>query len=226
MIIKLLTKIKRKIILLRNIVLPQKNIFTAIFKNREWHDTESFSGPGSNLENTAVIRQEFQKLLHDLKVKKLLDLPCGDFNWMKELSFIGIDYTGSDIVADLIKLNKEKYARPGIQFSENDLINGKLPDADLILCRDCLVHFSYRNIIKAINNIRKSNITYLLTTSFPEHENRDIVTGDWRPIDLTKAPFNFPKPILIINEDCREENGNYLDKSLCLWKVEDLPQLQ
>ena len=30
---------------------------------------------------------------------------------------------------------------------------------------------------------------------------QNINTGKWRPIDLTKEPFNLPQPIEIINED-------------------------
>lgn len=217
--------LKRNLLLIRNFILPQKYIFNAIYHNREWRDKESVSGPGSNLYNTKFIRPEIQKLLHNYEIKKLLDLPCGDFNWMKELDLSKINYTGIDIVTELIEVNRQKYAGKGFQFQEGNLLNSSLPKADLMLCRDCLVHFSYRNIFKALKNIKKSNITYLLTTSFPGHENRDIVTGDWRPINLNKAPFNFPEPLQMINEQCEEENGIYHDKSLCLWKVEDLPLL-
>jgi hypothetical protein len=32
-------------------------------------------------------------------------------------------------------------------------------------------------------------------------------------------PFNFPKPILVINENCTEGVMNYTDKSLALWDL-------
>ena len=98
-----------------------------------------------------------------------------------------------------------------------------LPKADILFCRDCLVHLSNEDIAKSIQNIRQSDITYLLTTTFTQcDENHDIVTGDWRIINLEKPPFNFPKPMSLINEKCTEGDGTYADKSLGLWKISDI----
>ena len=54
-------------------------------------------------------------------------------------------------------------------------------------------------------------------------KNTDIYTADWRPINLEKKPFNFPKPIITINEECDEMDGIYSDKCICLWEIEELP---
>ena len=75
----------------------------------------------------------------------------------------------------------------------------------------------------ALKNFKKSKSTYLLTTSFIKHTaNTDIVTGEWQPLNLQLAPFHFPMPIKVINEHCTEEGNKYQDKSLCLWKLEDI----
>ena len=64
----------------------------------------------------------------------------------------------------------------------------------------------------------------LLATTFTGcDKNEDIVTGDWRIISLEIEPFNFPKPIRLINEKCTEGGGTYSDKSLGLWEVASLP---
>ncbi len=94
---------------------------------------------------------------------------------------------------------------------------------DLIFCRDCLVHFSNDNILKTFENLKNTGSKYILTTTFTEcDENIDIVTGDWRIINLTLAPFNLPEPLQIINENCTEGDGAFSDKSLGLWKISDL----
>jgi hypothetical protein len=36
------------------------------------------------------------------------------------------------------------------------------------------------------------------------------------------APFYFPEPLLIVNEGCTEEAGQYTDKSLGLWLLSDI----
>lgn len=105
-----------------------------------------------------------------------------------------------------------------------DIINDELPKADIIICRDCLVHFPTEGIFKAIGNFKKSGSTYLLTTTFTADRKNNIHAkfGDWNPFNLEGPPFNFPKPITIINENCTEANCLYTDKSLGLWKLSDL----
>jgi hypothetical protein len=72
----------------------------------------------------------------------------------------------------------------------------------------------------ALKNVARSDGRWFLTTTFPaERENVDIVTGDWRPIDLTKTPFDLPQPIELLNEGCTEQDGAFSDKSLGLWAV-------
>jgi len=208
-----------KIKLLPNTLFSQRHIFRQIFKNNGWKNKESRSGPGSTLEQTAKIRVEIQKLFQDLEIKSILDVPCGDFNWMKEINLEQLSYTGMDIVPELIEDNNKKYGDRNKKFVVGDITKDKIPAVDLIICRDCLVHFSYKNITKAINNLKKSGARYLLATSFPHHENEDIITGDWRPINLEKEPFRLPIPHSIINEQCSEGNGIYADKSLCLWEL-------
>ena len=104
------------------------------------------------------------------------------------------------------------------------LIKDRLPEADMILCRDCLVHFAFDDVFRALRNIAASGATYLVTTHFEgDRENRDIITGEWRPLNLERRPFGFPPPLRLINENCTEGGGNYADKSLGIWRISDLP---
>jgi len=196
-------------------------VFTKIYDTNFWNGNESRSGPGSDLIQTKTIRTELPKLFKELEVTSLLDIPCGDFFWLKEVNMDFLNYTGGDIVQDIITKNNLEYSNKNRKFVKLDIINHEVPKTDLILCRDVFPHFSFENIIKSIKNIKKSGSKYLLTTSFPSKKNnQDIVTGDWRPLNLNSHPFNFPKPSLIINEHCSEIDCT--DKSLLLWKIIDL----
>lgn len=198
-------------------------IFTETYQNRYWKSNESISGNGSELGQTAVLRAELPKLFQDFGIRSLLDLPCGDFNWMQHTDLQGIKYFGGDIVEDLVLRNQEKFGNEDRSFLLLDLLTDDLPDVDCILVRDCLVHFSFAHIQQALDNLKRSKITYLLTTSFPNFsQNEDIQTGYWRPLNLQKAPCSFPEPLVTINEKCTEVKGAYADKSLCLWKIEHL----
>jgi len=201
-----------------------KETFTKIYNSNFWRSKSSVSGPGSEDSQTNSIIEALRLLIYKYKIKSILDLPCGDFIWMKNIDLGSINYLGADIVDRLIQENLKNHTNePNISFSVLDLITDNLPKSDLILNRDCLVHFSYKDIYSSIKNIKASDSTYLLTTTFPNHtRNTDIITGKWRPLNLQIKPFNFPEPIVIITENCTEENDKYRDKSLSLWKTIDI----
>jgi hypothetical protein len=198
--------------------------FARIYQTNLWFDAESRSGTGSNLDETAQLRASLPPLLRRLNTRRLLDVPCGDFNWMSHVDLSGIEYLGGDIVEPLIEANRERYGSAARRFLKLDVITGPLPKADVILCRDCQVHFSYANIIAAFQTMKYSRAEYLLTTTFPTREvNEDIVDGDWRPLNLEASPFLLTAPIDVIVEGCTEEGGAYADKVLAVWRVSDLP---
>lgn len=207
---------------------PLRENFSAIYENNAWGSSESVSGPGSTSRHTQVIRQALPVLLRDLGVRTLLDIPCGDFNWMKEVPLEIARYVGADIVPDLVALNTKRFGKRepmSVDFLELDITTDRLPTVDLILCRDCLVHLCYEDIWRAINNIRRSKSQYLLTTTFTQLDmNTDIVSGAWRPVNLQLPPFAFPAPVRILSE-CRTaaEGEGYPDKSLGLWRIADIP---
>jgi SAM-dependent methyltransferase len=198
--------------------------FARIYQTNLWFDAESRSGTGSSLDATAQLRASLPPLLRRLNARRLLDVPCGDFNWMRHVDLSGIDYIGGDIVEAMIEANRERYESPTRRFMTVDITNGSLPHADVILCRDCLVHFSFANVVAAFRTMKASGAEYLLTTTFLNREaNKDIVDGDWRPLNLEQAPFLLPAPHSVILEDCAEEGGAYADKALAIWRVSDLP---
>lgn len=200
-----------------------EEVFTDIFERNVWMDPHSASGEGSNLEQTEVLRRELPSLLQRLGARTMLDAPCGDFFWMKEVN-LGLEhYFGADIVGELINRNQQKYASDTRTFMKRDLIRDALPRVDVIFCRDCLVHLSYSGIRTALANFKASGATWLLTTTFPARDgNSDIPTGKWRPLNLQLRPFNFPEPVELINERCPAENGAWADKSLAAWRLDQV----
>ena len=200
----------------------REDLFTYIYKNNSWGGKDSASGPGSDTSQAQLVVSLLPALLRHLKISTLLDIPCGDFHWMASVDLEGINYIGGDIVNEIIHDNK-KFECKNIAFQKIDIINDVLPDSDLIFCRDCLVHFSISDIFLALNNIFRSKSQYLLTTTFTSRkQNRDIYTGQWRPLNLQIPPFNFPQPLKTIVEGCTEGNGAFADKTLALWNTDDI----
>lgn len=198
--------------------------FRHVLETNLWGDPESISGSGSSLDQTRRLRHDLPALCLRLGIRSILDLPCGDGHWMARVDLPGIAYTGGDLLPELVAANSDR-ASTGRRFEVLDLTASPLPPADLLLCRDCLVHLSFADAARALANIRQARITHLLTTTFPaETINLDITTGDWRPLNLERAPFNFPPPLALLTEGCTEAEGRFLDKSLGLWALKDLPE--
>lgn len=195
-------------------------LFTHYYQISNWGGKESVSGSGSTLAYTKNLREQISILLDDYDIQNILDAPCGDYNWFRKVHREpDVTYLGADIVKPLVKRNKEHYQDQQTSFIHLDITNDPLPAADLWICRDCLIHFSNRDIDKALENFFKSDITYLLTTTYPEiNRNVDIPTGCVRLLNLEIAPFNFCEPIQYI-EDGRDQQTR---KTLGLWRRKDL----
>jgi len=156
-------------------------------------------------------------LLHELNARSLLDAACGDFNWLRYAELGSVKYTGVDVVPDLIARNRQLYETAQRTFAVHDITKDRLPDADAILCRDCLIHLSFKSINAVISNFKQTNATHLLcTTHTSVTKNTDCPDGSWRNVNLLLPPFNFPHPVKLVVED--EELG----KCLGVWRLADL----
>lgn len=200
-----------------------EQVFSQIYQSNHWKGNDSVSGEGASRKQTAALEKELPALLLSLGVEVLLDLPCGEYSWMRSIDLPVKQYIGADIVPEIIALNRERFGSENHRFTILNVVRDPLPEVDLLLCRDCLVHLSHSDIRKAVVNIKKSSLPYLLATTFPDcEENEDITTGDWRPLNLQKAPFYFPEAVALIVENCSEGEGRYQDKSLGLWRLENI----
>jgi hypothetical protein len=198
-------------------------VFGRIYAENYWGSVHSRSGRGSDLAQTEELRRALPPLLAELGARSMLDIPCGDFFWMARCELPVERYVGADIVPELIAALGARFADGRREFRRLDLIRDALPQVDLVFCRDALVHFSDADARRAIRNIKRSGSRFLLTTTFPGRaENPPIETGNWRPLNLERAPFGFPPPLRLIDEKCREGDGAWADKSVGLWRIADL----
>lgn len=194
--------------------------FTHIYDQNKWKDAESRSGAGSSLETTAATRAALPGLFEEFGVKRFLDAPCGDYNWFRlvERSH-DLHYIGGDIVKALVDSNISAYGDEKTEFAHLDITSDPLPDADLWLCRDCLIHLSFEDVERAVQNFLASEIPYwLVTTHTNVNRNIDIPTGHCRMINLAKEPFNFGEPLRYVEDTDHDGTG----KSLGLWERETL----
>ena len=208
--------------------LGRATIFRRIYRKNRWGSEESVSGVGSHLDQTQAVRRQLPELLATHGIRTMLDAPCGDVFWLSRIEGLDLDhYIGVDIVPDLIKRLKADPPIPNAEFHRLDLVSSALPRADVVMCRDLLVHLSNQQILRCLSNFRASGATYLLTTTFPEQDNADIVNARWRPVNFATPPWSFPRPLATIVEGSTQRNVargiDYGDKELALWRLADLP---
>ncbi|MCH9811223.1 class I SAM-dependent methyltransferase [bacterium] len=181
-----------------------EEIFTELYHTNAWKSwPETKSGEGSLLKNTKNIRKVLPIIIQKYNIQSILDLPCGDFNWMQKIDLSNIKYLGGDIVQALVEDNQKKYSTSTISFSHIDAVKYVPKGYDLIICRDLLLHLSYENIFKVISNIKNSNARYLLLSyhQIIERVNGDIENGDARYINVTHPRYGLGDPLFSFYDD-------------------------
>jgi hypothetical protein len=194
--------------------------FTKHYESRGWGEPESVSGRGSTLRSTEAIRAALPALFAEFGVRSVTDAGCGDFNWFRSLEVDLERYLGIEVVEGLASLDQQLYGGDKRSFVSLDILRDKLPAADLILCRDCLVHLKNRQVVAALKNFRRSGSRYLLATTYPSLRlNQEVSLGGWRPLNLELPPFNLGSPLRTISEGPFIEAPDRADKSLGLWAL-------
>jgi hypothetical protein len=201
-----------------------RSIFTEIYRQNGFYGSESISGPGASLASTERLRAILPEVFLSFGIRRMVDAPCGDMNWMRLLHYDFELFIGVDIVVEIIERLRcdpflEKY-----HFQTADLCEDILPFGDAIFCRDCLPHLRYSRIKDAIRLFRLSSARFLFTTTFPEKENRELAeVGSWRPLNLQAPPFSWPTPMRLIRENLPADADPWNDKSLGVWSLVSLP---
>jgi beta-1,4-galactosyltransferase 1 len=196
----------------------RKKLFTKIYETRFWNGEESASGHGADTKFSEAIREVLPKLIKDYNIKTILDIGCGEFNWMKQVDLHIDKYIGVDIVDEIVRRNNDMYGSGAISFKCLDVCSDDLPKVDLIICRDCHIHMSFREISSSIKKFKQSNSTYLLASTWRNKKNINKRTDLWREINLEIKPFNLPEPILKISEDIQ-------NRDMGLWRIDAKSQI-
>lgn len=193
--------------------------FTATYRFGGWvhaGDQESRSGIGSSAAVTAGLVERIAAVMARLGCRSLVDVGCGDWNWFGQTAF-DFDYTGIDVVADVIEANR-RHERANVRFAVVNAIAEPIPTADFALCREVLFHLSFAHARAVVANIKQSARYLAATTDLDLWCNSDIVTGDFRRINLLRRPYRFPPPLCLV-ADSRLVPA----RRLAVWETAALP---
>ena len=206
----------------------REEFFNRVFKEKLWGGEESFSGLGSTKEATAPLSQELPFVLDFLNIHSILDAPCGDFNWMRNVNLQDVDYIGGDIVSELIERNNALHKSDKRQFIHFDLVKDAIPEVDLVFVRHCFIHFDNSLVLEALRNIVRHSVRYVAISHYNRlapfrGKNIDLdvkeanVNDLYRPINFLLPPYNFPAPVYIM-----PGNAHDLFDTMAFWTREQI----
>ena len=114
-------------------------------------DKTSLSGPGSRPEAARPFVDFFlQWMQNHTDVESMVEVSAGHWptGWQRFVEWPHIDYTGIDLLEDVITADREHLAKNGkaglrsMVFKQGDmLVDQTLPEADLLFTKDTLIHF-------------------------------------------------------------------------------------
>jgi len=203
----------------------RENAFAKIYKENAWGNKESRSGDGSTVRWTVGIREFITKMVQEFNVHSFLDMPCGDFNWMRftkfpeDMEYVGVDIFKEEVVKHRVEFNISSPYR----FLHRDMVmHPPFKAFDLIFCRDALQHLSYRDVNDVIKNWEASGSKYVLTTFYTGRwTNQDIDSpGGMANLNFMYPPYNFVDPVAQVLDKNPDDNANYgWIKNMGLWKL-------
>ena len=175
----------------------------------EFGTIETANGPGATLAQTTALRELLPILFERYGIKSVLDVGCGDWNWMSQVDLGDVAYLGWDVEESMIAANNITFSeRPNVRFQVRSLLTvQEIPKVDLILARHVLIHFPNEEITRCLDLFRASGSKYLLTSHWPDGSNDDYEPEGFawrgymeRAINLEKPPFFLPHWVEAIDE--------------------------
>ena len=114
-----------------------------------------------------------------------------------------MDYTGADLVEDMLAHHREKYGNEKTRFVVLNAIKDELPQAELVTIRQVLQHLSNAQIQEILNKLSAFKyviITEHMLTSDNVVPNLDKIPGPHirtrvlSSVFIDKPPFNVKNP--------------------------------
>ncbi|WP_146205793.1 methyltransferase domain-containing protein [Azospirillum sp. TSH58] len=179
--------------------------------------------PGSTWQATQRIRHLLSSFIEENRVGSLCDAGCGNANWVVGITG-GIDsYLGIDIDEATLSLARSSCFLPGHRFERGNMMEADYSGYDAVLSHDALSFLSNADILRTIDRMAAGGGRFLMLSTYPAlGANMDSPGGAWRPINLTKPPFNLPEPLHLLPERQANPNDPNSSKSIGVWMVSDL----
>lgn len=104
-----------------------EHTFRDIYRRHHWSGSESASGAGASPDQTRELRRSLPALLSELGVATMLDLPCGDYGWMRTIDLPVARYIGADLLPEIVEPLAAAFGDGRREFRVLDLTRDRLP---------------------------------------------------------------------------------------------------
>lgn len=198
-----------------------------IQQSRQENNT-SLCGPGSNIHNVSETLEIINRTIKNRNIKSILDLGCGDWEWMRYVDMQNATYVGWDADETMIQNNRDSFENDSVRFEVKDILTNELPKVDLIICRDVLFHIKICLGKELVQKIKKS-CNFFISTSFRHvPKNTDIKpydnvhSRDWGyyNINLNIEPFNLKLNEIDNVHEVKNSIHNPYKRYLCVYKFQ------
>jgi len=113
------------------------NPFSNIYASDAW---TMGSGPGSLHAVNRPFIDFLTNFIHNNDVHSIVDFGCGDWQYMKSVDLSGVRYLGLDVVDDVLSMVRKRHGRSNISFARTPENLADIPEGDLIIFKDVLIH--------------------------------------------------------------------------------------
>jgi len=163
------------------------------------------SGPGSLHAVNRPFIDFLTNFIHNNDVHSIVDFGCGDWQYMKSVDLSGVRYLGLDVVDDVLSMVRKRHGRSNISFARTPENLADIPEGDLIIFKDVLIHLG-NSYVAQLLNLARWKFRFVLSinnySAEPLQYNTDIEHGGFRPLDIGRAPFGFPCATVLSTEFC------------------------
>jgi len=178
-----------------------------------------YSGTGSTLDYAQEMMAALHVIIGQLKRYlgvdriRLLDVPCGDLQWMGRFlqTRTDVEYTGMDIVGEVIDHHRKTFSDRPWKFLNVDVVSEPInvDDYDLIMTRMMMQHLAHDDVIRILHKF--SNVTrplhrpvFLLATTFSNTAVNKKVNVDAKTrcelLNLEVEPFRLTTPLCLFRD--------------------------
>jgi SAM-dependent methyltransferase len=170
-------------------------VFRQIYEENLWGFG---SGHGARPRVTKGYRTFIENFISENAITSVLDFGCGDWQFSRLIDWRGADYLGLDVVPELIHRNQASYGTRRIAFALSPDRLADVPHADLLLVKHVLQHWPTGLVQDFMSQVvPRFRFALITNTVEPKNSlNSEIAMGEWRPLDLRRAPYGYDVPVV------------------------------